>query len=146
MIPTKEDLEKLELSATLYRELDKYVYLREDENGRYIEYAFIDGAPHDNRCLSWYDKPHPKTLMGKPYNYTKEMVEKHTARLSKVGELYELNEFSCGNENNEGDEKCCAGCPKKDCSYVGHWNYDEPIKCACWCLVEPVVPSPKSQV
>jgi hypothetical protein len=142
MIPTKEDLEKLELKAKLYNELDKYVYLREDENGRYIEYAFIDGAPHDNRCLSWYDKPHPKTLMKKPYNYTKEMIEKSINRLHKIGELYELSEYSCGYENKEGDEKCCAGSPKKDCVYAGEdWDYDEPIKCACWFLSEPHIPT-----
>jgi len=141
MIPTKEDLEKLELEATLYHELDKYVYLREDEKGRYVEYAFIPGAPHDNRCLSWYNKPHPKTLIGEPYNYTKELIEKHDKKLTPVGELYELREFSCGYENKEGDEKCCAGSPRKDCAYVGKdWDYDEPIKCACWYLSEPRIP------
>ena len=141
MIPTKEDLEKLELKANLYNGLDKYVYLREDEKGRYIEYAFIPGAPHDNRCLSWYDKPHPKTLMKKPYKYTKEMIEKSINKLHKIGELYELNEYSCGNENKEGDERCCAGCPKKGCLHAKNWTYDEPIKCACWTLSEPTIPT-----
>lgn len=140
MIPTKEELRKIKLAATLSGELDQYVYLREDEKGRYIEYAFIDGVPHDNRCLSWYDKPHPKTLSSKPYNYTKEDIEKSIKKLHNVGELYKLSEYACGNENKEGDERCCAGSPKKDCSYCKSWNYDEPIKCACWTLSKPYVP------
>ena len=140
MIPTKEELKKIKLAATLSDELDQYVYLREDEKGRYIEYAFIDGAPHDNRCLSWYDKPHPKTLSSEPYNYTKEDIEKSIKRLHNVGELYELSEYTCGKENEEGEKRCCVGNPKKDCSYCKTWNYDEPIKCACWTLREPYVP------
>lgn len=140
MKPTKKELKRLRLEATLYNKLKKYVYLREDEKGRYIEYAFINETPHDNRCLSWYDKPHPRTLGNKPYNYTKENIEKSIKHLHKVGELYELGAYTCGNENKEGDEKCCVGCPKKGCLHAHDWSYDEPIKCACWVLKEPKVP------
>jgi len=48
----QENITLLKAWATATDNLDRFVYLREDENGRYIEYAFIEGAPHDNRCLS----------------------------------------------------------------------------------------------
>ena len=35
--------------------IDAIVVLKKDDKGYYIEYAFKEGAPHDNRCLSWYD-------------------------------------------------------------------------------------------
>ena len=38
---TAEQLEALRIVATYLNRLDQYVYLREDDNGRYIEYAFI---------------------------------------------------------------------------------------------------------
>lgn len=135
MEASKKNLEKLKVYATLTNTLDKYVYLREDENGRYIEYAFIEGAPHDNRCLSWYDKPHPKY---------KEKYGSAPKIWKKVGEIYELFEFACGLQNKEGKERCCAGHPKEDCDYITagakegekwrDWSYDEPVKCACWTL------------
>lgn len=117
--------------ATVTDRLDKYVFLREDENGRYIEYAFIDGAPHDNRCLSWYDKLQPKAL---ERNHHKQSEWK----LREVGKLYELSEFSCGHQNDEGDGHCSAGHPCKKCveDFAKHWTYDEPVKCACWYLRE----------
>ena len=49
---TRELLVKI---LDIYGILDKYVILKQDEKGRYIEYAFKEGAPKDNRCLSWYD-------------------------------------------------------------------------------------------
>lgn len=52
---TNIEIEKIKFAAMLSNTLDKYVYLRKDKNGYYVEYAFIAGAPHDNRCLSWYD-------------------------------------------------------------------------------------------
>ena len=54
MKPTKEELNILRLYARLSHQEDKYVWLRQDEKGTYIEYAFKEGVPHDNRCLSWY--------------------------------------------------------------------------------------------
>lgn len=127
MNPTKEELEKIKVDAILNNLLGKYVYLREDDKGRYIEYAFKDGAPHDNRCLSWHDKPHPKYL------------EKHpdtVIPLHKVNELYWLNASTCNG-------KCSPGHPK-DCGYYKcaerDWSYEEPIRCACWALSEPSIP------
>lgn len=52
---TNIEIEKIKFAAMLSNTLHKYVYLRKDENGYYVEYAFLTGAPHDNRCLSWYD-------------------------------------------------------------------------------------------
>ena len=49
MEANKENIEKLRVYATLTDTLDKYVYLKEDKDGTYIEYAFLEGAPHDNR-------------------------------------------------------------------------------------------------
>ena len=120
---------KYKAYATVTNRLDKYVFLKEDENGRYIEYAFIDGAPHDNRCLSWYDKLQPKAL---ERNHHKQSEWK----LREVGELYELSEFCCGHQDKEGDEHCSAGHPCKKCveDFAKHWTYDETVKCACWYL------------
>lgn len=137
MKASEENLEKLKVYATLTNTLDEYVYLREDEKGRYIEYSFIEGSPHDSRCLSWYVKPHPK--YDKKHNGTPKVW-------ANVGEIYRLQEFACGNQNKEGAERCCAGHPKESCDYITagrkagekwrDWSYEEPIKCACWDLDE----------
>ena len=111
--------------------LDKYVILREDENGRYIEYAFKEGAPKDNRCLSWYDKPHPIARVRNGY--------KANFPIHETNKVYTLGLFSCGHENKEGDEHCSAGHPKKKCieeGYATKWTYEEPVKCACWFLTK----------
>ena len=147
MIPTEEDLKKIKLQATLYNELDEYVWLREDEKGRYIEYAFLEGVPHDNRCLSWYDKPHPKAWKQKVERdggiWTEETEKKwNQARLHKVNEFYRCYEYACDRQNREGNEKCSAGHPAKKCQswFARDWTYEEPVKCACWCLGEPSIP------
>lgn len=141
MIPTKEELEKLKLAAILEDGLDKYVYLREDEKGRYIEYAFQEGCPHNNRCLSWYDKPHPKAWLRN--GDKEEDIEWRTKRLHNIDELYYLDEYACSNQNKEGDEKCCAGHPRKECyeTWAKNWTEEEPVKCACWTLREPTIPT-----
>jgi len=117
--------------ATVTNTLDKYVVLKEDDFGRYIEYAFQDGAPHDNRCLSWYDKLQPNALKRNGHD-----VE--TWPLRNVGEIYKLRQMSCGNENLDGAEHCSAGHPKERCRecQCKHWTYDEPVKCACWLLAK----------
>ena len=51
---TDKELDLIKKVLSIKGELDKYVILCEDEQGRYIKYAFIEGEPHDNRCLSWY--------------------------------------------------------------------------------------------
>ena len=127
---TEQELKTLKIYATLTDTLDKYVILKEDEQGRYIEYAFIEGTPHDNRCLSWYVKPHP--------NYFAKRPEKVQWSLVDVGEVYELEEFACGCQDKEGDERCTAGHPSAGCAFMkaikDSWSYDEPRKCACWDL------------
>lgn len=109
--------------------LDEYVVLKEDENGRYIEYAFKEGAIKDNRCLSWYDKPHPNARVRNGY--------KPDHPIHETNKIYQLGLFSCGDQDKEGDEHCSAGHPKKRCLFEGcaqNWTYDEPVKCACWYL------------
>ena len=112
-------------------QLDKYVILCEDEQGRYIRYAFQDGEPHDNRCLSWYDKLQPNALERNGHTVD-------TWKVHEVGKIYRLNMMSCGNDTKEGDEHCSPGNPKKKCleCHAIHWNYNEPVKCACWLLEE----------
>ena len=65
--------------------LDKYVILKEDEKGRYIEYAFKEGSPKDNRCLSWYDKPHPNARVRNGY--------KANYPIHEINKIYELDYF-----------------------------------------------------
>ena len=43
--------------------IDTIVVLKKDDKGYYIEYAFKEGAPHDNRCLSWYDSYQPEAYI-----------------------------------------------------------------------------------
>lgn len=153
-----EDLEKLKVHATLTNTLDKYVYLREDEKGKYIEYAFIEGAPHDNRCLSWYDSYQEKAYIRNGWikdvnskedqeylNYMKKSVDE------KVDNIFELGSFTCGFEENpeltlkefeniwkeyHPDEVfipenhiCKVGCPAKYC---------RTTHCVNWTYEEPV--------
>lgn len=87
--------------------LDEYVILKEDENGRYIEYAFKEGILKDNRCLSWYDKPHPNARVRNGY--------KPDYPIHEINKIYKLGLFSCGHQNLEGDDHCSAGHPRKAC-------------------------------
>lgn len=128
---TQEEIKTLKLYAALTGTMGDYVVLKEDEQGRYIEYAFIEGAPHDNRCLSRYNKPHPKF-----YAETPNYAPRH---LNEVGEIYKLMERSCGNQYRPIDDErhCSAGHPCKGCmlgSIGKYWTYDEPLECACWGL------------
>lgn len=114
---------------------ERFVYLREDENGRYLEWVFKEGAPHDNRCLSWYETMQPGALKrnGHDPEYWKSL---HIDR-KKVGEIYELSAFTCGNEILEGEKHCSPGHACEKCvreGYARHWTYEEPVKCGCWCL------------
>ena len=173
MKPTKEELEKIKISAILSGDTEKYVYLRKDEKGFYIEYAFSDGAPHDNRCLSWYDSYQEKAYIRN--GWVKDVHDKKDVeylalikrkREDRVGQLFKLSSFTCGFEEDpdgrlkESEETwkeyhnedepfipenhiCRVGCPApkcRECQCV-HWTYEEPVKCACWNLREPVVPS-----
>ena len=62
-----KELDLIKKILSVKGDIDKYVILCEDEQGRYIKYAFIDGEPHDNRCLSWYDKLQPNALKRNVY-------------------------------------------------------------------------------
>jgi hypothetical protein len=173
MKPTKEELEKIKISAILSGDIEKYVYLRKDEKGFYIEYAFREGTPHDNRCLSWYDSYQEKAYIRN--GWVKDVHDKKDVeylalikrkREDRVGQLFKLSSFTCGfEEDSDGRLKeseetwkeyhnedepfipenyiCRVGCPApkcRECQCV-HWTYEEPVKCACWNLREPVVPS-----
>ena len=159
MKPTKEELEKIRVCAIIEHKIDKYVWLREDDKGRYIEYAFKGGAPHDNRCLSWYFSLQPKAIErnGKSFGRTPEEIQEDIKlsrkRLErKVDNLYILESFTCGFEEyperrlKEAEEKwpeynkeepfikeehlCKVGCPAPRC-----------VKnkiCSHWTYEEPV--------
>lgn len=126
---TDKEFDLIKKILAINGELDKYVILCEDEQGRYIKYAFIDGEPHDNRCLSWYDKFQPNAL---------KRNGRHIDdwKLHDVGCIYKLHALSCGYEDKEGDEHCSLGHPRKKClsCQAMEWTYEEPVKCACWCL------------
>ena len=135
---TKEETIMLHAYAIATHTTNQYVILKEDENGRYIEYAFCKGEPHDNRCLSWYDKLQPNALERNHHDITKW-------KLKPVGEIYRLSSMCCGCEDRENEhERCTPGHPAPVCFEDGHWlsrglwSYDEPVKCACW-ILEPVV-------
>lgn len=110
--------------------LNSYVYLREDEKGRYIEYAFKEGAPHDNRCLSWYAKSHPTYSERHGGWPTPEM----NYGLQEVDKIYKLTAFDCGRSFLVPEERCTPGSPWKGCGWAKDWLYEEPAKCACWYL------------
>lgn len=131
---TQDEYMKLRAYAIATGKLDRFVVLKEDENGRYIEYAFQEGAPHDNRCLSWYDKLQPKALERNGHDL--EVWKQNY--IKKTDTIYELSLFSCGHQELpvDDEEHCSAGHPRKKCMdcQCKHWTYDEPVKCACWFL------------
>lgn len=110
---------------------DNYVVLKEDGAGRYIEYAFRDGAPENNRCLSWYDSMQPGVLK-------KNGHDPGTWKIKEAGKIYRLGRFTCGEDDNPDPElRCRVGRPSPRCLAYGRvWNPEEPCKCACWCLEE----------
>lgn len=153
----KQDLEK-------NNQINKFVILKKDDKGYYIEYAFKEGAPHDNRCLSWYDSYQPKALERNEHN--KELWKARVDK--KVGLIHKLYAFTCGYEENTEeklkeaekswnenkdfhtdengvfepfipeDHVCKVGCASRYCrehGYAGkNWTYEEPVKCGCWAL------------
>ena len=105
MKPTDEEVKKIKLAAVLSGDADRYVYLRKDDKGFYIEYAFKEGAPHDNRCLSWYDSYQEEAYIRNRWfvNETDEYKKIHLdaikrKRDSRVGGLFKLSSFTCGYE------------------------------------------------
>lgn len=140
-----------------------YVILKKDDEGYYIEYAFCEGAPHDNRCLSWYDSYQPNALRRSNPEEDEASMEKYLmARKAhidaRLGKIYELESFTCGCEENPErtlardkdswesanadepfipeDHICSPGHPAPACTQCQcrDWTYKEPVKCACWTL------------
>lgn len=144
--------------------IDTIVVLKKDDKGYYIEYAFKEGAPHDNRCLSWYDSYQPEAY--RQNGWFKYHSEERTKKLldmireereEKIGKVFRLSSFTCGYEEDEKnqliksekswnefhkdepfipeDHICKVGCPAKSCDWCkGYWTYENPVKCACWYL------------
>ena len=143
--------------------IDTVVVLKKDDKGYYIEYAFKEGAPHDNRCLSWYDSYQEEAYIrnGWVKGMSEEAARQHldairSDREQRIGKVFRLSSFSCSYEEDEegslnerraswekyhGDEPfipqnhiCKPGCPAKECAWAKDWNYESPKKCACWYL------------
>ena len=160
---TREELEKIRFAAELNGELDEYVYLREDSEGR---------APHDNRCLSWYDSYQEEAYIRNKWveglsdeDKKKRLDSIKKDRDSKVGRLFRLSSFTCGYEEYPterieesrksweeyhpgepfipSDHICRVGNPANKCqdTHCKYWTYKEPVKCACWYLMEVSVPT-----
>lgn len=100
--------------------IDTIVVLKKDNKGYYIEYAFKEGAPHDNRCLSWYDSYQPEAYhrngwfrtndgVDLPEDETQKRLDQirqardqiRQAREEKVGKVFRLSSFTCGYEEDE---------------------------------------------
>ena len=140
--------------------LHKYVIFRKDDKGYYLEYAFTEGAPHDNRCIDWYCSYQENAYIRNGWvDNMSEEDRKHRLEGirrkidSKVGKLFTLGSFTCGCEENQKerlkhakkfwddfypdvpfvpeDHICKVGCPSKKCD-LKDWTYEEPVKCACW--------------
>ena len=96
--------------------IDTIVILKKDDKGYYIEYAFKDGAPHDNRCLSWYDSYQPEAYRKNGWFKTqdgndlpdeetqKRLDEIRQEREKKIGKVFRLTSFSCGFEEDEKNQ------------------------------------------
>lgn len=156
------NIEKIKTYALVTNQLDKFVILKKDNKGYYIEYAFIEGAPHDNRCLDWYHSFQLeayerngwfKNLL--PEEKQKEIENLKTNRESKVGKMFRLSHFTCGWENateeriksKEEDwkefhpneifdvdyHKCRVGCPAKKCLKDWAENWTYEQPCKCAC-------------
>ena len=143
--------------------IDTIVVLKKDDKGYYIEYAFKEGAPHDNRCLSWYDSYQEEAYIqngwfkGLSEEDTRKRLDAIRAdREQRIGKVFRLSSFSCCYEEDEEgsleekktswekyhpDEEfipqnhiCKPGCPAKSCAWAKNWTYESPVKCACWYL------------
>ena len=96
--------------------IDSYVILKKDDKGYYIEYAFKDGAPHDNRCLSWYDSYQEEAYRwngwfeksdGTPLSEeeTQKKLEAIRKKIDdKVGKIFTLHSYTCGYEEDEKNQ------------------------------------------
>ena len=96
--------------------LHKYVILKKDDKGYYLEYAFTEGAPHDNRCISWYHSYQEEAYIRNgwvndkdnnplPEDAKRKRLDAIKAdREAKVGKVYELYSFTCGGEENPDEQ------------------------------------------
>ena len=139
--------------------LENYVILKKDELGYYIEYAFKNGAPHDNRCLDWYSSYQEKAYIrnhkvdGVSDTELKEYLQYRQKKIDqRVGKIFRLGSFTCGGEENpeeqierhkeswlrtNGDLEgfipenyvCKVGCPANEC---------KKLQCKNWTYTEPV--------
>ena len=87
--------------------IDTIVVLKKDDKGYYIEYAFKEGAPHNNRCLSWHDSYQPEAYRRNGWFKTNDGVDLpedeiqkrldqiQQAREEKVGKVFRLSSFTC---------------------------------------------------
>lgn len=138
--------------------LEKYVILKKDKEGYYIEYAFTEGAPHDNRCLSWYDSYQEnayirngwvKDLTDEKDIHYLELIKKN--REERVGKLFRLTSFTCGYEEEPEDALKTSKESWKECypdkkfipedhiCRVGHpAKKCRKVQCKNWTYEEPV--------
>ena len=96
--------------------IDTIVVLKKDDKGYYIEYAFKEGAPHDNRCLSWYDSYQPEAYhrngwfrtndgVDLPEDETQKRLDQiRQACEEKVGKVFRLSSFTCRFEEDEKNQ------------------------------------------
>lgn len=75
--------------------------------------AFKEGAPHDNRCLSWYDSYQPEAYRQNGWFKTNDGVDLpedeinkkldmiREEREKKIGKVFSLSSFTCGFEEDE---------------------------------------------
>lgn len=87
--------------------IDRIVVLKKDDKGYYIEYAFKEGAPHDNRCLSWYDSYQEDAYIRNNWveglseaDARKRLDAIRRDRESKIGKVFRLSSCSCGHEES----------------------------------------------
>lgn len=154
----REEFIKRKAHAIITKTLDKYVILRKDEQGYYIEYAFQEGAPHDNRCLSWYDSYQEGAYIRNGWvdGLSEEDKRKRLSAIkekidTKVENLFKLVSYTCGfeeylksrlEESKESWEKynpdepfvpedhiCRVGHPARKC---------KDTHCKNWTYKEPV--------
>lgn len=126
------EFEKMRRYAELTNSLDKYVVLKKDDKGYFIEYAFKEGTPHDNRCLSWYYSYQEKAYIrnkwfeGLNEEETKERLQKIKHDIdSKVGKLYRTSPFTCGFEGLS-EEKLKEKLKEYEESH-NRWYPDDPF-------------------
>lgn len=160
-------LEIIKKVLTITRLDRSFVILKKDDNGYYIEYAFCEGAPHDNRCLSWYDSYQPRRIESACEGMSRDEIQKELAYRKarveeKCGKIFKLGSFTCGYEEEPiytthfenmkwrelfqdkpfimQDHICMVGSPAKACREIqaSDWTYDEPCKCACWHLLHEI--------